>query len=217
MWVPADPDTLLDDPAVRARNVAEDYMPYWAWVWPSSPPMAELVRRAGWLRGTEALELGSGLGMVGVAAGLAGLQVTFSDHDEMAVGIARRNAALNGLAGCEGLVLDWRGMAGAPDRKWPVILACDVIYEEGSHQPLLDALRRFMDPDGEAWIADPGRTRAPAFCSAAEEQGLDVEIRDEEGRVCPGDDRSRPALVPNEFRLLVLRHGDRGPRRDPAG
>ena len=78
MWVPADPDTLLDDPAVRARNVAEDYMPYWAWVWPSSPPMAELVRRAGWLRGTEALELGSGLGMVGVAAGLAGLQVTFT-------------------------------------------------------------------------------------------------------------------------------------------
>ena len=31
---PADPDRMLDDPGVLAWNLRDDYMPYWAYLWP---------------------------------------------------------------------------------------------------------------------------------------------------------------------------------------
>src|SRR5258707_13191777 len=33
---PADPDGLLEEPGVIARNRHDDYMPYWAYVWPGA-------------------------------------------------------------------------------------------------------------------------------------------------------------------------------------
>ena len=33
---PADPDRLLDDPLVRQWNQRDDYMPYWAYLWPGA-------------------------------------------------------------------------------------------------------------------------------------------------------------------------------------
>ena len=33
---PAEPDRMLDDPAVREWNRRDDYMPYWAYLWPGA-------------------------------------------------------------------------------------------------------------------------------------------------------------------------------------
>lgn len=38
---PADPDRLLDDPLVRQWNQRDDYMPYWAYLWPGALFLAE--------------------------------------------------------------------------------------------------------------------------------------------------------------------------------
>ena len=51
---PADPDRLLDDPAVLERNRLDDYMPYWAYLWPGAYLLAEAVGREPWRAGTEA-------------------------------------------------------------------------------------------------------------------------------------------------------------------
>src|SRR3954454_4375998 len=58
---PGDPDRLLDDPSVLAWNHRDDYMPYWAYLWPGAFLLAEVVAKAQWEPGTPALEIGCGL------------------------------------------------------------------------------------------------------------------------------------------------------------
>src|SRR5690348_2401359 len=59
---PADPDRLLEDPGVLDWNRRDDYMPYWAYLWPGAYLLAEAVAREEWREiggdaPTEALEI----------------------------------------------------------------------------------------------------------------------------------------------------------------
>ena len=62
---PAEPDRLLDDGEVHDLNRRDDYMPYWAYLWPGAFLLAELVARGRWA-GEPALEIGCGLGLAGL-------------------------------------------------------------------------------------------------------------------------------------------------------
>ena len=46
--LPSDPDRLLDDPRVLAMNRHDDYMPYWAYLWPGAFLLAEAVAAEPW-------------------------------------------------------------------------------------------------------------------------------------------------------------------------
>ena len=177
---PATPDAFLEDPEVLDANSRDDYMPYWSYLWPAAVSMAEGLRHAGWSKGTEVLELGCGVGLVGLAALRQGWRVTLSDHDPIAVECAMFNARRNGLADrATPLVLDWR----APlIRKWPVILGCEVTYEARNHPVLLDLLDKMLAPDGVCWFADPGRSQAPRFVSRAVDRDFQVRMLDQEAQ-----------------------------------
>jgi predicted nicotinamide N-methyase len=173
---PAAPDDLLDDPAVIEANRRDDYMPYWSYLWPAAATMAAALAQAPWPAGTPVLELGCGVGLVGVAALARGWRVTFSDHDPVAVACALLNARRNGLAErADGLVLDWRRPV---ERRWPVILGCEVTYEARNHPVLLDLLEAMLTPDGVCWLGDPGRSQAPRFVALARERGWKVKLLD---------------------------------------
>src|SRR5580692_7604768 len=66
---PADPDLLLEDPLVIDWNRDDDYMPYWAYLWPAAYLLAERVASEPWAEGlpdsgpVEVLEIGCGLGL----------------------------------------------------------------------------------------------------------------------------------------------------------
>ena len=72
--------------------------------------------------GWEALDLGTGSGILGLAARLLGAgQVEAADFDATALRVARENAKANGVKGIKFLKFDvtqWQ-----PERKWPVVLA----------------------------------------------------------------------------------------------
>ena len=74
LFVPREPDALLDDVEVQERNRYNDSMPYWAWVWDSAPVLARQVAEdlSDRSRPARVLEVGAGLGLVGhgVAAAL---------------------------------------------------------------------------------------------------------------------------------------------------
>ncbi|MEZ6017922.1 MAG: methyltransferase domain-containing protein [Planctomycetota bacterium] len=200
LWVPRAPDALLDDAGVIERSQFHDVMPYWAWLWDSAPRMAALVARAAWPSGARVLELGAGLGLCGLVAARLGCAVTLSDHDPLALAALRVNADANGLSDVAVWDLDWRALEGLPPgeaSRFDVVLGCDVVYEAQAHGPVLDVLERCLAPGGEAWIADPGRTRAPSFVRRAEARGFSVEVRDAAG--------APAALAPSEFRLMALR------------
>jgi len=178
IYRPADPDLLLDDAQVHAANERNDYMPYWAFLWPSAVKMASAVIQADWPVGTSVLELGAGVGLVGLASQLRGDRVTFSDYDETALHACRLNARLNRLPDPELLRLDWRD---APDRQFPVLLGCEVTYDAHLHEPLLQLIGRMLTAGGVCWLGDPGRFQAPVFYERAQARGFRVRIVDENG------------------------------------
>jgi len=192
---PSEPDRLLDDPSVHAWNREDDYMPYWAYLWPGANMLAEAVARC-WggvdERGAddEVLELGCGLGLGGLAAMDLGFRVCFSDYDPAALAFVLRSVHENRLdpARCSTLALDWRE---PPPRRFARIIAADVLYERRLVPMVADVLARMLAPGGEALIATPYRVSAESFPAEAADAGLScraeaVETVAEGGAVQPG-------------------------------
>ena len=156
---PRDAEALLDEEAFQQ----EEYLPYWAELWPSSLALARRIAGRS-LRGARTLELGCGLGLPSIAAALAGGRVLATDWSPEAVEVAATNAERNG-ADLETLVCSWTEpeplLARAP---WDLVLASDVLYEARNGDLLLELLPRLGD---EVWLADPGRPAAAPFLEAA--------------------------------------------------
>jgi predicted nicotinamide N-methyase len=169
MCCPGEPDRLLENTAVIEAFRRDEYMPYWADLWPASRMLAKTVLQADWLAGLEALEVGCGLGLPGVAALARGLRVTFSDYDATALHFAATNARLNGFTDFELLRLDWRR---PPDRRFPLILASDLLYEERNVVPVIGLLQAMLAPTGLCLLTDQDRKPAPHFRQVLSEKGF---------------------------------------------
>jgi predicted nicotinamide N-methyase len=155
---PVDSERLLDHPAVHRAFAADEYMPYWTDLWPGARLLAKAIVDQKWESGLEALELGCGLGLVGIAALSCGLRVTFSDYDATALRFAAENARANGFDNYRLLHLDWR--CPPPDLRFPVILGADLIYEMRNVEPLVSLIQLALTPGGVCLLTDPDR--APA-------------------------------------------------------
>jgi predicted nicotinamide N-methyase len=160
---PRDAEALLDEHAFEH----EEYLPYWAELWPSSLALARAIGTRA-LRGARTVELGCGLGLPSIAAALAGGRVLATDWSAGAVGMTARNAARNGAA-VEVLTCSWAAPAPLLERApWDVVLASDVLYEARNGEALLALLPQLTGARGEVWLADPGRPPAAAFLAGAE-------------------------------------------------
>jgi predicted nicotinamide N-methyase len=169
MLRPGEPDRLLDNPAVVQAFERDEYMPYWADLWPAARMLAKAVLREDWPPGLEALELGCGLGLPGVAALAKGLRVTFSDYDATALHFAAQNARLNGFTDFRLLRLDWRR---PPAVQFPLILASDLLYEERNVAPVVGLLGTMLTPDGQCLLTDQDRKPAPLLRQTLEMNGF---------------------------------------------
>jgi ETFB lysine methyltransferase len=180
---PARSDKLLDEPAILEANQRDDYMPYWADIWPAARMLAKAIlrdarqaeRSAPETRRfaasqVEVLDLGCGLGLAGIAALSCGFRVIFSDYDLTALRFAERNARLNGYSNFRTLPLDWR--FPPQDLRVPIILAADLIYEMRNIDPLIAFIKRSLLPDGICLLTDPDRTPAPRLRERLTAEGL---------------------------------------------
>ena len=157
---PPDAEALID----QARFDDDEFMPYWAELWPSGVALAAVVAARD-LRGARVLELGCGLGVPSVVAALGGADVLATDWAPEALEVTRRNAELNGVA-VETLLADWSKpeplLARAP---FELVLCSDVLYEPRNVDALLDVLPRLGD---EVLLGEPGRQTAGRFFELAE-------------------------------------------------
>src|ERR687894_2484455 len=165
LLAPRDGDTLLSEEAFEH----EEYLPYWAELWPSALALARVLARRP-LTGRRVLELGCGLGLPAIAAALAGGRVLATDWAPDAVAMTARNAERNG-AEVETAVVAW----GAPEpllerAPWRWVLASDVLYEQRNVDLLLELLPRLVDRSCEVLIADPRRSPAERFLERAQER-----------------------------------------------
>jgi len=190
LLAPAEPDRLLAADDVLAANDHDDYMPYWAYLWPGAYLLAKAVALRSWPAGTRALEIGCGLGYAGLAGMKAGLSVDFTDYDSAPFRFVAESAQANGFGPDRWSTecLDWRQL---PDRKYPVILGADVLYERNLVRLVARLISRMMEPGGETLVAGPYRVATEDLGPTLAEFGLKsehspLETRDLSGRTIRG-------------------------------
>ena len=72
---------------------------YWRRVWPAGVGLAAYITDrfgADGLRGRQVLDLGCGVGLIGIVCGRLGASVTFLDREAAALAAVRRNCRRNG-------------------------------------------------------------------------------------------------------------------------
>lgn len=148
-------------------------LPYGVVLWPAAIALAHAVAtRAAEFRGRSVLELGAGTGLPGVVAASLGAGVVQTDRQELALAVARRTAARNGVAGVEHRLADWADWAD--DRRYDWVLGSDVIYAEPLHPLVRPILERNLAPGGRALLADPFRADGLRFLEGLEAAGWRV-------------------------------------------
>lgn len=152
---PKESDRLLDHPVIRTAFAADEYMPYWADLWPASRMLARAILRAEWPAGTTSLEIGCGLGLPGIAALAKGMRVVFSDCDLTALRFAGMNAKLNGFTNFELLPIDWRHPP--ENASFSLILGSDLVYERRHVDPLVSLISKVLAPEGLCLLTDQDR------------------------------------------------------------
>jgi predicted nicotinamide N-methyase len=171
---PGASDRLLDHPAVRSAFAADEYMPYWADLWPAARMLAKVIVREAWPAPAggppHALEIGCGLGLPGIAALACGLRVTFSDYDATALRFAADNARINGFEDFETLQMDWR--YPPPGRHWPVLLASDLIYEMRNVEPIVGLIKQLLARGGMCLLTDQDRVPSHVLRDTLAAEGL---------------------------------------------
>jgi predicted nicotinamide N-methyase len=161
LLAPRDGDALLSEEAFAQ----EEFLPYWAELWPSAMALARVIARRP-LTGRRVIELGCGLGLPAIAAALAGGRVLATDWSPASVAMTARNARHNGVA-LDAAVFRWDAPPERLGLPWPLVIASDVLYEARNVPSLLELLPRLAAAGGEVWLADPGRTPAERFLERA--------------------------------------------------
>jgi predicted nicotinamide N-methyase len=157
---PKEADALIDE----ARFDDDEFMPYWAELWPAGIALAEAVAELD-LRGARVVELGCGLAVPSIVAALAGADALVTDWAPEALALARENAAANGVV-LRALEVDWAKpkplLEQAP---FDLVLCSDVLYEPRNVDALLALLPALAS---EVLLGEPGRQTAAAFFERAE-------------------------------------------------
>ena len=129
--------------------------PYWAFAWAGGQALARyIIDHPETVAGKRVLDIGSGSGLVGIAAKKAGAaSVLAADIDAFAAAAIRLNAAVNG---CE-IAITQDDLIGT-EGDWDIILVGDLFYE----RPLAERLLAWLGPQGRpALLGDPGRNYFP--------------------------------------------------------
>jgi predicted nicotinamide N-methyase len=152
---PPSAEELIDEAAFDE----EEFLPYWAELWPSGLALARHVAGRD-VQGLRVLELGCGLGLPSLAAALRGGEVLSTDWAEDAIELLRQNAERNGVF-LRVARVRWSEpeplLRAAP---WDLVLGADLLYEARNAEQLAGLL---PDLGGEILLAEPGRPYAKEF------------------------------------------------------
>jgi predicted nicotinamide N-methyase len=173
---PTSPDALIDEEAFAD----DEFLPYWAELWPASLALAEALPDVAGLR---IVELGCGLAVPSLVAAARGAEVTATDWADDAIALVRENAAANRLE-LTAEVRDWRDPW---DARFDLVLAADVLYERRNMEPLVSRLAELAPV---ALIGLAGRPYEPAFLDRV---GTVERVAERVVRITPGRSAGRRA------------------------
>jgi predicted nicotinamide N-methyase len=141
------------------RGTAPTEPPFWAAAWPGGQALARHVLDVPeTVAGRSVLDLGSGSGLVAVAAALAGArEVVASEIDPFGHAAIALNAEANGIAPVAAV----GDVLGEPPPAVDVVLAGDVCYDRVMSERVLPWLEAARARGAEIYLGDPGRPYVP--------------------------------------------------------
>lgn len=133
--------------------------PYWAFAWPGGQALARyLLDDPELVRGRRVLDVGSGSGLVAIAAARAGAaSVVATDVDALAVAAVSLNAEANDVSVVSLLADGLRGEGSGVD----LVLAGDLFYERPMAERVLAFLEAAHASGAGVLVGDPGREYLP--------------------------------------------------------
>ena len=133
---------------------------YWRRIWPAGLGLAaHIIDRFGAeaLRDRQVLDLGCGVGLIGIVCARLGARVTFLDREAGALAAVRRNCRRNGLGPARTIGGDWNhGGKRLEPVAYDLVVGGDVVYDDAEWPALGIGLMRTLRPGGLALLADPG-------------------------------------------------------------
>ena len=140
---------------------ALDEFPLWAKIWKASWVLAGYLADMPPDVNKRILEIGAGVGLVGMVAATFGHRVTMTEYNSDALNFARANACLNHCPDLPIKKLDWNH----PELKdqFDLIVASEVTYNEENFSPLIRLFQSNLKPGGEIILASEIRESNPGI------------------------------------------------------
>lgn len=136
---------------IESEAVGLENFPFWAMVWEGALVLADFLVNREPVPGRRLLELGSGLGFVGLFAAARGHEVTLTDNSPDALAFARYSAYCNKLNTASVSFLDWGNPELPQTYDW--IVGSDILYEPKNFDLLLGIFARYLAPAGRVYLA----------------------------------------------------------------
>lgn len=148
------------EPFLDPEDVFHQF-PLWTKIWEASLLLAHRVAAMPPVPDRSWLELGSGLGVVGVVAAAFGHRITITEHDPHALNFIGANLHINNCPPTAVHRLDWMkpDLTGRFDR----IIGSELIYNEKDFAALKHLFQKLLQPEGEILLAGEVRQSNRAF------------------------------------------------------
>jgi predicted nicotinamide N-methyase len=148
------------DRFINPDDVMTDF-PLWTKIWEASGVLASYLTALPSDPAKTMLEIGCGLGLVGIAAAMAGHRITMTEINPDALRFARANALANGCPHTPIESLDWN----APHLKdrFDYIVGSDTVYKTEDIDGLEALFERYLKPDGTIILAEGVRRTGVVF------------------------------------------------------
>lgn len=157
---------------ILMESIEAEETPLWVELWPASIGLARWLWHGPHLKGKKILELGCGLGLSGIVAGLKEGDVTQTDYINEALEIAWESAELNGLNNITQALADWRSFN--IEEKFDLIIGSDIIYHPNLHDFLINIFENNLKEHGSIMVSDPGRKDGKSLIDILKNRGWRV-------------------------------------------
>ncbi|WP_022853260.1 class I SAM-dependent methyltransferase [Thermodesulfatator atlanticus] len=162
---PANIEELIpEDPFEKVEN-----FPFWIKIWEAAIVLADFMATIKPVN--RVLEIGAGLGVVGLTAAAFGhKEVVITDYEDECLDFLRLNAALNNLANVKVEKLDWRKPKDLGS--FDIIVGAEVVFSGRFFESLYQLFHKYLVPGGVVYLAhdkERMRTLAPFLYLAEKE------------------------------------------------
>ncbi len=160
-------DTISDEQALKDK-----YQPYWMEHWPSSEIFFKYLMELKFPKRLKILEVGCGLGTLSTALLAKGQDVYSIDISPDACNYCHANIMNNGFSP-QVFCADLNTLPTL--KKFDLIIASDLLYEDRMCELLLNAFDALVNSDTRIWVADPCRRGWSLFKSQAQRRSYSVK------------------------------------------